>query len=169
MCVCAAGLMALKPHVIAITKGSSVTFTNEDNFYHNVFSLTKGARFNIGRKKPGKSVKKTFNKAGLIKVFCDIHPQMNAYILCLETPYFSKVDESGNYEIRNLPDGKYKLEFFNPDVEIEAQILELSNGQIIEKNFKLSPDQSSASIDYDQRWYAGACCNGTFCTHDTDE
>ena len=102
-----------EPHVLAITKGSSVTFTNEDNFYHNVFSLTKGSRFNLGRKKPGKSVKKTFNKPGLIKVFCDIHPQMNAYIICLETPFFSTVDDEGNYEIKNLPDGKYKLQFLS--------------------------------------------------------
>ena len=158
-----------EPHVLAITKGSSVTFTNEDNFFHNVFSLTRGSRFNIGRKKPGVDVTKTFTKSGIIKVFCDIHPQMSAYILCLDTPYFSNVDKNGNYTISNLPDGKYKLQFFNPEIKIEDQIMELKNGVIVEKNFIISPDNSSANIEYDRRWYAGACCNGTMCAHTDSE
>ena len=160
---------SFEPHVVAISKGSTVTFTNEDDFYHNVFSLSKGSRFNIGRKKPGIEVQKTFKKPGLIKVFCDIHPNMNAYILCLDTPFFSKVDEDGNYQIVGIPDGKYKLQFFNPGVEIEDQILELSGGRIIERNFNISPDRSSAFIQYDERWYAGACCTGTLCSHKAGE
>ena len=153
------------PHVIGISKGSTVTFTNEDKFYHNVFSLSPGSRFNIGRRKPGKSISKTFNKEGLIKIFCDIHPQMNAYILCLETPYFSTVNKDGTYTITNIPDGKYKIHFYNPSINVGTGIIELSNGVIFEKNFIISPEHPTTSIDNGRRWLVGACCTGTVCTH----
>lgn len=153
------------PHVMAITAGSSVTFTNEDDFFHNVFSLSKGNKFNLGRKKPKVEVNQTFKNAGLIKVFCDIHPQMNAYILCLDTPYFANVDEKNNYQIDNLPNGRYLLQFFNPDVEVKDQIIELSDGVVMEKNFIISADKTTSSIEYDTRWYAASCCAGTMCSN----
>jgi plastocyanin len=152
-----------EPHVMAITAGSSVTFTNEDDFFHNVFSLSKGNKFNLGRKKPKVEVNQTFKKAGLIKVFCDIHPQMSAYILCVDTPYFTNLDEKNNYQIDNLPNGRYLLQFFNPNVEVKDQIIELSDGMILEKNFIISADKAIGAIEYDSRWYAASCCAGTMC------
>jgi plastocyanin len=157
------------PHVLAITVGSSVTFTNEDDFFHNVFSLSSGNKFNLGRKKPKVEVNQTFKKPGLIKVFCDIHPQMNAYILCLDTPYFTNVDEKNHYQLDNLPNGRYLLQFFNPDVEIEDEIIELSGGIVMEKNFIISADKTTGSIDYDTRWYAASCCAGTMCGNNHGE
>ncbi len=158
-----------EPHVLAITAGSTVSFTNQDEFFHNVFSLSKGNRFNIGRKKPKVSVKKTFDKPGIIKVFCDIHPQMNAIILCLETPYYSDVDEEGNYQIENVPNGTYTLSFYNPSVQMQDQTIDLTNGKVTIKDFIITPDKSTSSVDLDTHKIMAPCCAGTMCSHTTAE
>ena len=97
------------PHVLAITKGSTVDFPNDDPFFHNVFSLSSAATFNLGRYPRGKSKPQTFNKAGLVKVFCDIHSHMSASILVLDHPFFAIPGTDGNYEIRNVPAGQYTI------------------------------------------------------------
>ena len=97
------------PHVLAITKGSTVDFPNDDPFFHNVFSLSSAASFNLGRYPRGKSKAQTFNKAGLVKVFCDIHSHMSASILVLDHPYFAIPNTDGNYEIKGVPPGQYTI------------------------------------------------------------
>jgi plastocyanin len=97
------------PHVIAITKGSTVDFPNDDPFFHNVFSLSSAAAFNLGRYPRGQSKAEKFNKAGLVKVFCDIHSHMSASILVLDHPYFTIPGTDGNYEIKNVPAGQYTI------------------------------------------------------------
>ena len=97
------------PHVLAITKGSTVDFPNDDPFFHNVFSLSSAAAFNLGRYPRGQSRAEKFNKAGLVKVFCDIHSHMSASILVLDHPYFAVPGADGNYEIRNVPAGQYTI------------------------------------------------------------
>jgi plastocyanin len=97
------------PHVLAITKGSTVDFPNDDPFFHNVFSLSSAASFNLGRYPRGQSRPEKFAKAGLVKVFCDIHSHMSASILVLDHPYFTIPGADGNYEIRNVPAGQYTI------------------------------------------------------------
>ena len=97
------------PHVLAITRGSTVDFPNDDPFFHNVFSLSSAASFNLGRYPRGKSKQETFRKAGLVKVFCDIHSHMSASILVLDHPYFAIPNADGNYQIRNVPPGQYTI------------------------------------------------------------
>ena len=97
------------PHVLAITRGSTVDFPNDDPFFHNVFSLSSAASFNLGRYPRGKSRQETFNKTGLVKVFCDIHSHMSASILVLDHPYFAIPSTDGNYEIKNVPAGPYTI------------------------------------------------------------
>jgi plastocyanin len=97
------------PHVLAITKGSTVDFPNDDPFFHNVFSLSSAASFNLGRYPRGQSRPAKFNKAGLVKVFCDIHSHMSASILVLDHPYFTIPGTDGNYEIKNVPAGQYTI------------------------------------------------------------
>jgi plastocyanin len=97
------------PHVLAITKGSTVDFPNDDPFFHNVFSLSSAASFNLGRYPRGQSRPEKFSKAGLVKVFCDIHSHMSASILVLDHPYFTIPGVDGNYEIRNVPAGQYTI------------------------------------------------------------
>jgi plastocyanin len=97
------------PHVLAITKGSTVDFPNDDPFFHNVFSLSSAAGFNLGRYPRGQSRPWKFSKAGLVKVFCDIHSHMSASILVLDHPYFATPGADGHYEIRNVPAGQYTI------------------------------------------------------------
>jgi len=97
------------PHVLAITKGSTVDFPNDDPFFHNVFSLSSAAAFNLGRYPRGQSRPARFTKAGLVKVFCDIHSHMSASILVLDHPYFTTPGLDGNYEIRNVAAGQYTI------------------------------------------------------------
>ena len=97
------------PHVLAITKGSTVDFPNDDPFFHNVFSLSSAAGFNLGRYPRGQSRPWKFSKSGLVKVFCDIHSHMSASILVLDHPYFAVPGADGNYEIRNVPAGQYTI------------------------------------------------------------
>ena len=97
------------PHVLAITKGSTVDCPNDDPFFHNVFSLSSAAAFNLGRYPRGQSRPWKFSKAGLVKVFCDIHSHMSASILVLDHPYFTIPGVDGDYEIRSVPPGQYTI------------------------------------------------------------
>ena len=97
------------PHVLAITKGSTVGFPNGDPFFHNVFSLSSSASFNLGRYPRGQTRGQPFTKPGLVKVFCDIHSHMSASILVLDHPYFAIPAVDGAYELTNVPAGQYTL------------------------------------------------------------
>jgi plastocyanin len=97
------------PHVLPILVGSTVEFPNSDPVYHNVFSFSKSKTFDLGRYPTGRSKAITFNKPGLVKVYCDMHSQMNAFILVLANPYFTLTDAQGNYWIRDIPAGTYKV------------------------------------------------------------
>lgn len=100
---------AFVPRVVAITRGSTVDFPNSDPFFHNVFSLSAAASFDLGRYPDGQSRSRQFTRAGLVKVFCHIHSQMSASILVLDHPYFVTPDESGAFTIANVPAGTYAL------------------------------------------------------------
>jgi plastocyanin len=97
------------PHVLPILVGATVEFPNSDPVYHNVFSFSRTKTFDLGRYPTGHSKAITFNKPGLVKVYCDMHSQMNAFILVLPNPYFTLSDENGNYFIRDIPTGTYKV------------------------------------------------------------
>jgi len=97
------------PHLLAITTGTTVDFPNSDRFYHNVFSFSKPKRFDLGRYAAGESKRVTFDKPGIVRVFCEIHSHMNAYILVFNHPYFAVSDEEGRYHIDNVPPGTYSV------------------------------------------------------------
>jgi hypothetical protein len=143
------------PSVLPITRGSTIIIENGDDFYHNVFSITPGAKFNIGRRPPGQQRSQRIDKTGEIKVFCDIHPQMSATILSLETPYFTRVDALGNYRLGRLPAGRYRLEAYHPNAGTLKKELRLSDGVSASENFNfqlgaISPGASGA--------FGLACC-----------
>lgn len=107
------------PNVTPVTVGTVVQFVNDDDFFHNVFSLTPGSKFNIGRRATGETVAKridfvTISGLGPIELFCDIHPQMNAIILSLDTPYFARANADGTYALGSLPPGDYRIEAYHP-------------------------------------------------------
>jgi plastocyanin len=97
------------PHVLAITVGTVVDFPNNDRTYHNVFSLSKAQRFDLGRYAAGRSKAVRFDRPGIVRVFCDIHSHMNAFILVFNHRFFSVTDPQGRYEISGVPPGTYTL------------------------------------------------------------
>ena len=124
------------PKVLPIVKGTMVTFRNDDDMYHNVFSLSEVKKFNIGRRPKGENVPVTFDKAGEVRVFCDIHSQMSAFILVLENPYFTKPNDDGYFVIRDIPSGTYRIKVFHPKLKCESQIIEVGDREIL-INFNL--------------------------------
>ncbi|MDX2128950.1 MAG: hypothetical protein SFU91_07940 [Chloroherpetonaceae bacterium] len=131
------------PHVLPVTPGTTVEFINNDGFYHNVFSKTPGNTFNIGRRATGEVVSKTIAKqkivgAGEVKIFCDIHAQMNAVILSLETPYFTKPSDNGTFELKNLPPGKYEIRLYHPDFTEVREELVIEPGRATRRDFQFS-------------------------------
>jgi plastocyanin len=126
------------PRVVPITPGTEVQFINRDGFYHNVFSLTPGSRFNIGRKAKGVIVSRRFYNLGEVKLFCDIHAQMNATVICLDTPYFTRVRTDGRYELSGLPEGQYAIRVYHPDLPRVEEIVDIKSGEQITRNFTLS-------------------------------
>jgi plastocyanin len=97
------------PHVLAITRGSTVTFPNADPIFHNVFSLSRIATFDLGRYPEGHSRAETFSQAGLVKLYCRIHSQMSATILVLDHPYFATPNDDGTFRLPNVPPGQYTV------------------------------------------------------------
>jgi plastocyanin len=97
------------PHVLAITVGTIVDFPNNDRTFHNVFSLSRVRRFDLGRYGAGRSESVRFDRPGIVRVFCDIHSHMNAFIHVFSHPYFAVTDADGWYRIDGLPPGRYSV------------------------------------------------------------
>ena len=108
------------PHVLAITTGTRVDFPNDDRIYHNVFSLSKGAKFDLGRYPVGKSKSVRFDRPGIVRVFCEIHSHMSAFILVFAHRYFAVTDDEGRYRLENVPPGSYALTVWNETVRGDA-------------------------------------------------
>jgi plastocyanin len=103
------------PHVLAVQLGSTVEFPNEDDFYHNVFSVVSGDRFDLGRYAKGKSARQTLTKPGIVVVRCEIHSGMKAYILVVANPYFAVPGGDGAFSIPDVPAGTYTVKAWHPD------------------------------------------------------
>ena len=97
------------PHVLPITRGSTVDFPNDDPIFHNVFSLSSAATFDLRRYPLGQSRSQSFPKTGIVKVYCNIHSHMSATILVMDNPYFTIPALDGTFELPNLPPGEYTL------------------------------------------------------------
>jgi plastocyanin len=107
------------PHVLAIVAGTWVDFPNDDRTYHNVFSLSKTNVFNLGRYAAGKSRAVRFERPGIVRVFCDIHSHMSAFILVFAHRYFAVTDDEGRYRLDGVPPGTYTVEVWNETVRGE--------------------------------------------------
>lgn len=97
------------PHLLIVPVGSAVNFPNADPFFHNVFSLFDGKRFDLGLYEAGSMRTVTFSREGVSYIFCNIHPDMSAVVLSLTTPYFSSADNDGVFRMTNVPAGDYEL------------------------------------------------------------
>lgn len=111
------------PHVLAVTVGSTVTFPNDDPILHNAFSTSPGGQFDLGLYRNGASKAVTFDHGGLVRVFCNVHREMFAYILVLDTPYFTRVQPDGEFDLHGLPAGPGELVIWHPRTTVWRQHL----------------------------------------------
>ncbi len=102
-----------EPHLLVVTKGSSVEFPNRDPWFHNVFSLFNGKRFDLGLYEAGTSRTVHFDREGISFIFCNIHPEMSAVIVVLASQYFAVPDKQGEFSIASVPSGRYTLHVWN--------------------------------------------------------
>jgi hypothetical protein len=101
---------AFVPRVLPVTVGSTVTFTNQDPIFHNVFSLSRPNDFDSGLSKAGQSYSKTFGNPGPVQMLCNIHASMLGYVVVVDSPWYGQADAAGAFMIRRVPSGNYELE-----------------------------------------------------------
>jgi len=132
------------PHILPVVVGAMVHFPNNDKVDHNVFSMSRAKKFNLGSYKPGESKTVVFDKPGIVEMRCDVHAEMSAYILVLKSPYFAVTDKAGNFRIpdssyleqvglaglKNIPAGKYFIKTWHEKLKTQKMAVNVSqNGE----------------------------------------
>lgn len=112
---------AFKPHVLMITRGTTVTFPNNDTVFHNVFAYFEARKFDLGMYPRGASRKQTFDKNGIVALLCNVHPQMSAYIVVVDTPYYRVADSDGHFQIDGVPPGAYTVHVWHESGAVLTQ------------------------------------------------
>lgn len=125
------------PPVTAVTVGSVVEFPNEDPFFHNVFSLSRARSFDLGRYPSGESRERSFPRAGIVKVYCDIHSHMSALIMVLEHPWFTIPAENGSFTLPPVPPGQYTLVAWHERIGEQRQRITVTSGETTKAAFTL--------------------------------
>lgn len=122
--------MAFVPHVVAVQQGTTVEFLNSDPVGHNVYwpsiSGNKKLAHNLGTWPKGEKKPFQFNDVGVASLLCNVHPEMSGYIVVTPTPYFAVTDKDGNFEIKNIPAGKYTLKTWSEDGKPTTQAVDVS-------------------------------------------
>ncbi len=108
------------PHVVVVPVGSTVRFPNHDPFNHNVFSVSEPNSFDLGLYGRGEAKSYTFTHAGLVRVYCNVHPRMVAYVLVMENRYFAQPGNDGTFAIDNVPSGRYRLHVWHERIASEV-------------------------------------------------
>ena len=122
------------PHLLVVPVGSVVSFPNDDPFFHNVFSLFNGKRFDLGLYESGSSREVMFSREGISFIFCNIHPQMSAVVIALATPLYDIAGPAGSFSIHPVLPGTYELHVWiegapQPDLDRLSRKIALAEGQ----------------------------------------
>jgi plastocyanin len=122
--------MMFNPHVVAVQQGTTVDFLNSDPVGHNVYwpsvSGNKKLAHNLGTWPKGDKKPFQFNDLGVASLLCNVHPEMSGYVVVVPTPYFAVTDKDGNFEIKNIPAGKYTLKTWSEDGKPTTQAIDVS-------------------------------------------
>jgi plastocyanin len=122
--------MTFSPHVVVVLQGTTVDFLNSDPVGHNVYwpavSGNKKLAHNLGTWPRGEKKPFQFNDLGVASLLCNVHPEMSGYVVVAPTPYFAVTDKDGNFEIKNIPAGKYTLKTWSEDGKPTTQAIEVT-------------------------------------------
>jgi plastocyanin len=128
------------PRLVAITRGSTVEFPNADPYFHNVFSLSRGATFDLGRFPRGERRSRIFTHAGLVKVYCHLHSHMSASIMVFDHPHFAVPHGDGSFVLADIPAGPYRLSAWHERIGESAKDIVIEAGRTIRIEFALPVD-----------------------------
>ncbi len=148
------------PHLLVVPTGSSVEFPNQDPFFHNVFSLFNGKRFDLGLYEAGSHRSVRFDREGVSYIFCNIHPQMGSVIVSLRTPYVAISTADGKVTLRGVPPGSYRLHLWaeevsgsllqkaERDVRIQGDDLQLGEVRLLVTKVAMAGHKNKFGDDY---------------------
>lgn len=127
--------MAFVPHVTVVQQGTTVEFLNSDPVGHNVYwpsiSGNKALKGNLGTWPKGDKKPYVFKDLGVASLLCNVHPEMSGYVVVVPTPYFAVTDKDGNFDIKNIPAGKYALKTWSEDGKPVTQAVDVSGATAI--------------------------------------
>ncbi len=129
--------LTFKPRIMPVLKGTTVDFTNDDNVVHNVFAPPGAAKeFNLGTYGVGVTKTETFDKLGEVPLLCNVHAEMDAFVVVLQNPYYTLTDKKGNFEIKGVPAGSYKLKVWHEKLKEATQDVVVEAGKTASVKFK---------------------------------
>jgi plastocyanin len=120
------------PHVLVVRVGTTVDFPNNDRVFHNVFSFRDGKRFDLGMYPVGAMLKVTFDQPGLSRIFCNIHPNMAAYVLAVDSAYFAVSDSRGQFAMAGVPSGSFTYHAWRPGGDTTTGTVAVEPGRPVE-------------------------------------
>ncbi len=122
--------LLFQPHFVVVEQGTTVDFQNSDSVQHNVFWPSVGgdkkAGHNLGTWPKGEKRSYKFDKAGVVPLLCNVHPEMAGYVVVSPSPYYAETDESGNYKIDNVPDGTYNASAWHEGAKVQTKSVTVS-------------------------------------------
>jgi plastocyanin len=149
-----------EPRFLVVPVGSIVDFPNFDPFFHNVFSLFDGKRFDLGLYEAGTSRSVPFTRAGVCYIFCNIHPEMSAVVVVVDTPYYATTNRAGDFTVPNVPPGRYAVSVWNDrarpewpadvphDVTVASPNTSLGVIRLVESEDMITPHKNKYGHDY---------------------
>ena len=144
-----------QPRVLAVSKGATVSFPNDDPIYHNVFSVSGANRFDLGLYRSGASKSKKFEETGLVRVYCNIHPQMIGFVMVVDSDFVVVTGPGGAFRFENVPPGSYVVRAWHEEGGETAQPVTVRLGaeaplalRLDASGFKAEPHKNKYGKDY---------------------
>ena len=146
-----------EPAVVAVPVGSSVSFPNADPILHNVFSVSSGNRFDLGLYGEGNGREVIFKQPGVVRVFCNVHPQMEAFVVVTPGPWLAIAAQDGSFRIDEAPEGRYDVHVWSERGGAAHQTVEAAAGSTVTVSFTLDATRyrPKPHLDKDGRPYSG--------------